>query len=135
MGENCFSEVISTYLFDISSSQPSGEYASNTLLEPISFRSEVFPHAVKVGVFARDSLYHKLHSLKIPTLIGYGDHDWLHYKEFQRDLSMWRQKGGNIAADIISKAGHHLYLENLTDFHETIFTWSKKTFLRPKITL
>ena len=111
-------KLIAEYLYHISVAEGSGEYALNALLQPIASTSGV-------GVYARDPLTASLGALKVPTLLQFGDHDWLYPKELPSYLKNWKSFGASIDVDVISRAGHHIYLDNPGGFHESVDRWSE----------
>lgn len=68
------------------------------------------------------------HRLKMPLLLVYGDDDWLKYPGLEADVAKWQslKNGPSVSLEIIRKAGHHLYLENPTEFNQKILNWAKK---------
>lgn len=112
-------KLIADYLYHISVGEGSGEYALNALLLPLASTSGV-------GVYARDPLTTSLGDLRIPTLMLFGDHDWLHPKDLDAYLESWNKAGASVDVDIISKAGHHLYLDNPSEFHSSLDQWLVK---------
>jgi len=57
-----------------------------------------------------------------PTVIIYGDHDWLYSPAIHNTVNAWQQQGvaERVAVSIVSQAGHHLYLDNPPAFHEVL---------------
>ena len=106
---------------------------------------------IKGGIFAREPFFNDLNQLtnlpplcseeipelqksnnkkgndrKIPTLVIYGDHDWLSYPEVESDIAYVREKFGlPIQLRVVKNAGHHLYVENPKGFYEAIANWKK----------
>jgi cardiolipin-specific phospholipase len=108
-------ELLADYLYHITVADPSGEFAMNSLLEPII-------SADVMGVYAREPLQEKLvelsHSIRDVKVL-YGDHDWMRPNEPSARATMKNLKdaaGTNTSVEILSNAGHHLYLENPRDF-------------------
>lgn len=112
-------QLIANYLYHITVASGSGEYALNSLLEPIASTSGV-------SVYAREPLAEALASIRTPTLLLYGDRDWLHPKDLSNYYSLWKSNNSPIDISIIPRSGHHLYLDNSVDFHESIRAWMQK---------
>ena len=114
-------EIIAAYLYHISVAEGSGEFALNALLQPIA-------STTGVGVYAREPLTIALGAIKVPTLMLYGDHDWLYPTELLSYLQTWLETGAQVEVEIVSKAGHHLYLDNPKAFHKKIDMWNSRYF-------
>lgn len=119
-------DLLAEYLYHITVSPASGEYAMNSLLEPAASKDGA-------GVYARQPLgqskmavalkeganKHQLASIKVL----YGDHDWMRFNEDAARKECESIKTiAQVPADvhIIEKAGHHLYLDNADSFVEHI---------------
>ena len=119
-------DILAEYLYHITVAAPSGEYAMNSLLEPA-----VSPDTM--GVFAREPLQALFNASRdglslestLPGLrsikVLFGDHDWMRPNEPSARLTMDRvqeQTRGRIETTVLTipQAGHHLYLDNPTDF-------------------
>ncbi|CAM0138868.1 unnamed protein product [Umbelopsis sp. WA50703] len=91
------------YLYHITSSTGSGEYALASVLSP--------------GAFARKPLIHRLPQLTMPTVFIYGMNDWMEYKPAESV-----SKKMNVYTKIyrISEGGHHMYLDNHEEFNEVV---------------
>jgi cardiolipin-specific phospholipase len=125
-GEKNHSELdlLADYLYHVTVAPPSGEYAMNSLLEPAASESGA-------GVYARESLgggeMAKILSTKQTPIksikVLFGDNDWMRFHEAASRKEMESiSANSNIAArvDIIQRAGHHLYLDNVDSFVEHI---------------
>lgn len=110
--------LLAEYLYHITVADPSGEFAMNSLLEPV-----VSPEVM--GVFAREPLHRSLSVVdtgssaieKIKVL--FGDHDWMRPNESSARKTMEQIKNQfeiHTSVDIIPNAGHHLYMDNGPDF-------------------
>jgi pimeloyl-ACP methyl ester carboxylesterase len=109
-------EILADYLYHITVAAPSGEYAMNSLLAPVASPD-------LMGVYAREPLHGPIQTLTGPTTIRvlYGDHDWMRPRNETSARSALAQKTAlhpksHCSVEIIANAGHHLYLENPTEF-------------------
>jgi cardiolipin-specific phospholipase len=116
--------LVTTYLHDISTTTPSGEYALNGLLLPIAYIDAVSNRAL-MSVFARDPLHDKMAHMGIPTLLLYGETDWLKYKAVEGDVAAWQAQGGDIVYKVIEKAGHHVAWDNSDGFRKAVLEFCK----------
>jgi cardiolipin-specific phospholipase len=135
---------ISEYLYHISALPASGEYALNSLLQPVAWFGPPTEEsngsidkgtpprraAARFGVFARspleDTMHDHPHAMSSkPMLILYGDNDWLRFDTVDSVVEKWRGHGVDVTIETIPQAGHHLYLDNATDFHASIDRWNK----------
>lgn len=91
------------YLYHITSSNGSGEFALAAVLAP--------------GAFARKPLFQRLAQLKMPTVFIYGDHDWMDYR-----AAVKARKFMSVPTKVIlvPHGGHHMYLDNPEDFNHVI---------------
>jgi cardiolipin-specific phospholipase len=76
------------------------------------------------GVFAKNPLEKELAHATFPILLIYGDHDWLYYPGASDSIAHWRKHGVRSDLAIVPRAGHHLYLDNSTDFNQLILDWT-----------
>lgn len=110
-------EFLADYLYHVTVADPSGEFAMNSLLEPI-ISSEI------MGVFARKPLEDEFINLKAPAAntikVLFGDHDWMrpnNESSARRAMATITENYGiRTSVDIIPNAGHHLYLDNGNGF-------------------
>lgn len=151
--------AISDYLFDITVAPPLGEYSMNSLLYPPmrikagsiasgvpSSTSSRDKGAQATGetnrIFAREPLTHLLTKTlskvynetqrKVPVLLLYGDNDWLAYQGAERDMKSWRDLHGLDATfRLIRNAGHHIYMDNPHEFHQSVMEWLAERGLGP----
>ncbi|KAF0491966.1 alpha/beta-hydrolase [Gigaspora margarita] len=93
------------YLYNISSTPGSGEFALSRIFAP--------------GAFARKPLINRLPNLKMPTTFLYGQQDWMDYR-----AAVEASKKMKVPTKVIriQDAGHHLYLDNPIDFNKAIVT-------------
>lgn len=98
------------YLYHITSSTGSGEYALAAILAP--------------GAFARKPLFHRLANLKMPTVFIYGDYDWMDYRAAVKARKFMQVPSKVI---LIPEGGHHMYLDNPEDFNHVIREEMKNT--------
>lgn len=102
-------EILAEYLFHITVADPSGEFAMNSLLEPVASPDTM-------GVFAREPLYDPIQTLLTPKIrVLYGDNDWMRPSNETSARKAFKT-AGNGSVEIVPNAGHHLYLENSSDF-------------------
>ena len=105
------------YLYHITVARASGEYAMNSLLEPVQSKSK------GIGVFAREPLSPVINQIDVESLtVMYGDHDWMRpndvgTRQIEASLSELPCRQ-NLA--IVPKAGHHLYMDNTDMFHRLV---------------
>jgi cardiolipin-specific phospholipase len=110
-------QLLGEYLYHITVADPSGEFAMNSLLEPV-----ISPDIM--GVFARQPL-EKL----VPRLEGngrvsslqkikvlFGDHDWMRPNEPSARSTLDKLQTIDASVHILPNAGHHLYIDNSHDF-------------------
>jgi pimeloyl-ACP methyl ester carboxylesterase len=146
-------DIMTDYLYHISAADASGEYAMNSLLAPVyyidkkpqkedrktEFSKKPSPNRshqevrVRGGVYAREPLLGDIAEAfgrrstmikQIPLLVMFGDKDWLAYEEAHDDVRKLVDRDGvNARLDIIKNSGHHLYLENPSDFFESLHKW------------
>eukprot|EP01039_Chlorochromonas_danica_P003104 gene3104-3400_t len=141
-------QVLSDYLYHITALPASGEYALNTLLQPIFTKPEPESEVSEAnssnspsssrrerrkrrgyssGVYAREPLEQELSSLRMPILLMYGDDDWLYYPTASDSIDLWNKSGGRAELKIIHNAGHHLYMDNSNDFNNSVVDWVRNT--------
>ena len=110
--------------------------------------------AYDVGIYAVDDLTDDLnYNLKMPLLLIYGENDWLRYPELESDVQRWvasrnvyqssslspttsssscttttttTSSAPPVTLKIVSKAGHHLYLDNPKEFNQAVIEWLQK---------
>ena len=85
-----------------------------------------------MGIFAIEPLENKIREeLKMPLLLLYGDHDWLRYPSLEDDIRRWREESGvKVSLKIVKEAGHHLYIDNPSEFNDTMINWFKDVELK-----
>jgi pimeloyl-ACP methyl ester carboxylesterase len=119
-------ELLAEYLYHITVAKGSGEFAMNSLLEPVVSTETM-------GIYAREPLQvimadhlekqfkqgataaKSLSSIKVL----FGDHDWMRPNEPSARETMnevAKQTGIRTSVEVIPNAGHHLYLDNSIDF-------------------
>ena len=134
-------EAVSDYLFHITAARGSGEYALNSLLRPQMVREggDGGAAVVRPRVFAHIPLIPEamdgiLHKARIPTLVLFGEQDWLYDPRARQAIATYSaaaaapagaQAGalpGAPAASFatVPQAGHHLYLDNQNAFHQLV---------------
>jgi cardiolipin-specific phospholipase len=126
-------DVLAEYLYYITVAEPSGEFAMNSLLEPVATPDVM-------GVFAREPLSSILtfknaaagsgsvraisNSTSLSSIkVLFGEHDWMRPNNNETTaretlLQMQELNPGieEAQVDIVPNAGHHLYLENPNNF-------------------
>jgi pimeloyl-ACP methyl ester carboxylesterase len=111
-------ELFSDYLYHITAADPSGEYAMNGLLQPL-----MNPHTKKIGLYPRRPLVERMATTmkEVPVKIAYGDNDWLHSSpECEENVVLLKEMGMEIELEIVKNAGHHVYLDNSTQLHQSM---------------
>lgn len=66
-------------------------------------------------------------AVSVPVLVLYGDSDWIKFNEVNQYVEELRQLGVRAGLQIISNAGHHLYMDNPEDVHDRISRWWGRT--------
>jgi pimeloyl-ACP methyl ester carboxylesterase len=110
-------QLLANYLYHITVAAPSGEFAMNSLLEPV-VSAEI------MGVFAREPLYDLLPEISTSSTLQqvkvlYGDHDWMRPNEpsaRETLINLEQRTGIATSVEVLPNAGHHLYLDNPLDF-------------------
>lgn len=109
--------LLADYLYYITVADPSGEYAINSLLEPVASPDTM-------GVFAREPLHQHMKDefdSSISLKVLFGDNDWMrrNNEESSREVVESIQSSTITAVastEIIANAGHHLYIDNPPSF-------------------
>ena len=96
--------LVADYIYEVSSANPSGEYALNALLAP------PFSNG---GIIARNPIPQ---TLPIPVHTIFGDRDWLATKSGIEHAN----KLGKLS--ILQNSGHHLYFDNPNEFVNLCFS-------------
>ncbi|CAO3646773.1 unnamed protein product [Mucor hiemalis] len=91
------------YLYNITSSTGSGEFALAAILAP--------------GAYARKPLFQRLAKLTMPTVFIYGEVDWMDYKAAEKAKSIMQVPSKVIR---VPSGGHHMYLENPEFFNKVV---------------
>lgn len=118
--------LLAEYLYNITVADPSGEFAMNSLLEPVMAPD-------MMGVFAREPLHDRfleLDRIKTSSLdeirVIYGDNDWMRTNEPEARKVMDRMQntftGIKCDVSVVPNAGHHLYYDNSEDFVRQILS-------------
>ncbi|KAK9447707.1 Alpha/Beta hydrolase protein [Limtongia smithiae] len=94
------------YVLGLFTARGSGEYAITRLLAP--------------GAYARIALLDRIKALQIPTLWMYGDNDWMDAAAGVKAAKIMNDNGVRSECVIVSKAGHHLYLDNPDEFNSIV---------------
>ncbi|OLN97564.1 putative cardiolipin-specific deacylase, mitochondrial [Colletotrichum chlorophyti] len=131
------SESLHDYAFSIFRQRGSGEYALPYILAPGAFaRSPIIHRIDGVGRQIIEKNGEKIKETGIPVVMVYGENDWmdvaggfaaeeklkqariqalLHGTEEEK-----RRENGSAKVIIVSKAGHHLYLDNADEFNDYV---------------
>ncbi|ODQ66766.1 alpha/beta-hydrolase [Nadsonia fulvescens var. elongata DSM 6958] len=105
-------DILHLYSYRLFSAKGSGEYAITRLLYP--------------GAIARTPLIDQLNSIRCPTLWMYGDNDWMNRKAGREAVSKLQTRDMVAEYSEIKQAGHHVYLDNVEDFNQTVLNFIKK---------
>tara|TARA_B110000091_G_scaffold168344_1_gene180320 strand:- start:102 stop:1436 length:1335 start_codon:yes stop_codon:yes gene_type:complete len=110
-------QLLADYLYHLQAAEPSGEYAMNGLLTPMTSEG-------KVGLFARRPLVDRMAEhlpARLKVHVVYGDNDWLHSSPGCEDaVALLQSQGVDITMSIMEGAGHHVYLDNAHGLHASI---------------
>lgn len=101
--------LMAEYVYHITASAGSGEYAGNALLSPQL-------QASPAGFYARRPLADRLHQLHMPTTLVFGTNDWM----MHRDIPGIVDADPRLQLSMVEGAGHHLYLDNPGRFLEVV---------------
>jgi pimeloyl-ACP methyl ester carboxylesterase len=103
---------------------------------PLSFADPDTPGRTNTSIFAKRPISNDVDSCSSstaanfpPVLILFGDHDWLRFPNVEEFVERANAKGFRLHYRMISKAGHHLYLDNADEVHAAIYEWRKSTKL------
>jgi len=111
-------DLLADYLYQITVADPSGEYAINSLLEPVASPNSM-------GVYAREALHSRMNDLdsSISIKVLFGDTDWMRShpneesaRHVMSSLQSNRQSNSTSSMHVVANAGHHLYLDNSDHF-------------------
>lgn len=122
-------DLLSDYLYHITAAPACGEFAMNSILMPVFAKESAAREGRRVGtgVYAREPLEKVMHDqLNVPTLVIFGDSDWLSYPGVRDTVRSLRQSGKDVHLEIIPNAGHHLYMDNVDHFHSVLRQWKEK---------
>lgn len=73
------------------------------------------------GAFARRPMAQRVAPLKIPIVFLYGDHDWMDIRGAYQAREVLHEAGNNdVRIHTVKNAGHHLYLDNPSEFNELL---------------
>ncbi|KAI8086614.1 Alpha/Beta hydrolase protein [Halteromyces radiatus] len=90
------------YIYQITSSTGSGEYALAAILSP--------------GAYARKPLFHRLAKLKVPAVFIYGTQDWMDYQAAEE-----ASKKMQVSTKVIrTPGGHHMYIDDPEAFNRVM---------------
>ena len=103
--EDC--DCLSDYLYHITVDRPSGEFALNALLMPVT-------HAEHAGIYARRPLAPNLADLKVPVTLIYGDRDWMFHPQVH---DLVEEHSHKASLSFVRDAGHHVYFDNPKEFN------------------
>lgn len=116
-------DFLAEYLYQITVADPSGEYAMNSLLEPVVSTNTM-------GVFAREPLHNEMINIdsSIMVKILFGDQDWMRAQPNEQSVRQVintlqsTRSNSTASVHIIPNAGHHLYLDNPQSFTQHILS-------------
>eukprot|EP00605_Chrysophyceae_sp_TOSAG23-4_P000965 GSChrysophyteH1.ASY1.ANO1.1065.1 assembled CDS len=98
-------QLISKYLYEITVAAPSGEYALNSLLTGLLYYDT---HDMRV--YARSPIQADIAAtLRIPTLLLFGDNDWMAFDSVEEVVADWQQSGVPVEFRRISQAVSALF--------------------------
>lgn len=103
--------AFSHYMYHITASPGSGEYALRHLLEPFAW--------------AKEPIGPRVSQLKVPTSFFYGDSDWMRPECGTQAVEAARAvrkplSPTDLTVQIIPKAGHFVFLDQPAQFHEAV---------------
>lgn len=103
-------KALHRYVYTIFNAPGSGEYALNYLLAP--------------GAHARWPLAERAKDITCDTVWMYGQNDWMDVSGGIEAVSEIKKATGsdNIPLHIVRDAGHHIYLDNPTDFNNLVIS-------------
>lgn len=96
-------KALQLYSYVMFNARGSGEYALSYLLA--------------VGGLGRWPLAERVHQLKCPSLWVYGDRDWMDKRGGIVATQRIRDHGGRAVTVELANSGHHLYMDNYTEFN------------------
>ncbi|SCU88757.1 LAME_0E01046g1_1 [Lachancea meyersii CBS 8951] len=102
------------YFYSVFSGAGSGEYALTRILAP--------------GVLARLPLLSRVpENLKCDSFWMYGSYDWMSKEAGQVIVRKINEKAAGVTADysVVANAGHHLYLDNPSEFNRKVLNFLK----------
>lgn len=94
------------YAYKIFTAPASGEYAITRLLAP--------------GAVARMPILNRLDEIKCPSMWIYGENDWMNISAGKEACKRLERYGYSTSHHVLSKAGHHVYLDNPNEFDNLI---------------
>jgi pimeloyl-ACP methyl ester carboxylesterase len=107
-------DLLFDYFWQMTCAQPSSaDHAVNILLVPIETSTQV-------GLFGRHALSaypaEKLARLSMPIAVLFGSNDWI----YTRSCDEFVRLVPNAKQHRLDGAGHHLYLDNMQDYHRIL---------------
>ncbi|KAL3925751.1 MAG: hypothetical protein SGILL_000201 [Bacillariaceae sp.] len=109
-------QLLGEYLYHITVADPSGEFAMNSLLEPV-----VAPDIL--GVYARLPLQHEFERLEETrdmalrkAIVLFGSQDWMRPNEPSARKALSNLNTIDASVHVVENSGHHLYLDNANEF-------------------
>ncbi|OBR02767.1 Alpha beta hydrolase [Colletotrichum higginsianum IMI 349063] len=138
------SQSLHDYAFSIFRQRGSGEYALPYILAPGAFaRSPMVNRIDGVGRQIIEKNGEKLKETGVPIVMMYGENDWMDVaggyaaEEKLKQAKMQallkgtdeekRRENGSAKVLIVNKAGHHLYLDNASQFNDYILKEMEET--------
>lgn len=96
-----------------------GSTASQPTINETSQKTQI-----RGGIYAKKPIEDDIKKyLRLPLLLLYGDTDWMAFDDVKGKCSDWQDAGVRVQYEEISGAGHHVYLDNTTDFHAAVHQW------------
>lgn len=106
-------EAMHIYTYKTFVARPSGEYAITRILAP--------------GALARMPLVDRVQAnLKCPSAWIYGDNDWMHVPAGAEAADVMNRTGKWAEFHVVPKAGHHVYLDNVSKFNNIVLNFIKR---------
>lgn len=104
--------LLHDYAYKIFNKRGSGEYYMYEILSP--------------GAIAKKPLLNEIHKVNCDTHWSFGDEDWMPKESGLKSCEIIKEKTNfNSEFKIFKNAGHHIYLDNITDFNNFLISEMK----------